>query len=240
MIRTEPGGPEVDPLDVQMGYPRGRSDRPWVMANFVTTVDGATVVGGGSSAINDHDDKAMFAAVRAVPDFIVVGAQTVRAENYGPVDLDERRRSARLEAGLEETPHLVIVTRSLSIDPGARVFGDPERRVMILTVPDAPDDRFAALSEVADVVRLKGTAPADLLHYMRMARVVLCEGGPTLVGQFVAVGLIDELAWTVAPMLVAGESPRLAHGPAAEPPLKMRLDRILYGDRSLFLRYLRA
>ncbi|MGH3649125.1 MAG: dihydrofolate reductase family protein [Acidimicrobiia bacterium] len=240
MIRIEPGGLEVDPLEVQMGYPRGREDRPWVMANFVTTVDGATAVDGGSSAINDDDDKAMFAAMRAVPDFIMVGAETVRAENYGPVDLDERRRNARLDACLEETPHLVIVTRSLDLDPGARVFGDPQRRVMILTVPDAPDDRFAALSGVADVVRLKGTTPSDLLHYLRMARVVLCEGGPSLVGQFVAAGLIDELALTVAPMLVSGDAPRLAHGPAADPPLEMRLDRVLYGDRSLFLRYLRA
>ena len=240
MIRETPDGETIDPISQQLSYPRGRSDRPWVMANFVTTIDGATVVDGGSTAINDVDDKTMFAAIRTVADFILVGAETVRQEDYRPVVLDERRRQARLEARLEELPHLVVATRSLDLDPGARVFGDPKSRVTILTTEDAPAERFAALSEVADVVRMRGTAPEDILHYLRMARVVLCEGGPSLWGQFVAAGLVDELALTISPMLVSGVSVRMAYGPEAHPPVDMRLDCVLYGDRSLFLRYLRA
>jgi riboflavin biosynthesis pyrimidine reductase len=240
MIRTAPGGEEIDPLELQMGYQRGHPDRPWVMANFVSTIDGAAVVDGGSTAINDADDKAMFAAMRAVPDFIVVGAETVRAENYGPVDLDTRRREARLSAGLEEVPHLVIPSRSLDLDPDARVFGNPERRVTILTGSEGPDDRFSALSEVADVVRLSTTAPGDIIHYMRMARVVLCEGGPGLWGQFIGAGLVDEMALTIAPMLVCGHETRVARGPVPDPLVEMSLDNVVYGDRSLFLRYLRA
>jgi riboflavin biosynthesis pyrimidine reductase len=239
MIRLTPGGEAIDPLEQQMSYPRGRSDRPWVMANFVSTVDGAATVGGGSSAINDDDDKEMFAAMRAVPDFIVVGAETVRRENYHPVTLDERRRAARREAGLEGLPHLVVISGSLSLDPEARVFGDLKSRVTILTSDHAPSDRFAALSEVADVVRLSGTTAADIVHYLRMARVILCEGGPGLWGQFIAAGLVDEMALTIAPMLASGEAMRVSRGPAADPPLDLRLDRVLYGDRSLFLRYLR-
>lgn len=240
MIRTEPGGEEIDPLVLQMGYDRTRSGRPWVLANFVSTVDGAAVVEGGSTAINDADDRAMFGAIRAVADFIVVGAGTLRVENYNPVDLDERRRQARLDAGLEEVPHLVVVSRSLDLDPGARAFGDPKRRVMVLTAEGSPDDRFSALSEVADVVGLKGTFPEDIIYYMRMAKVVLCEGGPSLWGQFVAAGLVDEMALTISPLLVSGDSDRVARGPVASPPLEMRLDDVAYGDRSLFLRYLRA
>lgn len=239
MIRTEPGGVVVDPVELQNAYLRGHEGRPWLVANFVATVDGATVVDGGSTAINDPDDKAMFAALRSVPDFIVVGAGTVRAENYRPVALDEGRRSARVSAGLEPAPHLVIMSRSLDLDPVARVFRDPEHRVTILTDGGAPADRFAALSEVADVVRLRETHATDVIHYLRMARVVLCEGGPSVMGQFAAAGLVDELALTIAPMLVAGESPRLAHGPSTTRQ-RLILDRVLYGDRSLFLRYLRA
>jgi riboflavin biosynthesis pyrimidine reductase len=240
MIRETPGGDAIDPVELQMGYPRGRLDRPWVMANFVTTIDGAAVVDGGSTAINDEDDRTMFGSIRAVPDFILVGAETVRAENYRPVELDERRHQARLEAGLEEVPHLIVVTRSLSLDPEMRVFGNPNRRVTILTGEEAPAERAEALAEVADVVRLGGTSPADFLHYLRLAKVVLCEGGPSVIGQFIAAGLVDEMAITVAPLLVAGASVRMASGPAADPPLEMSLDRVLYGDRSLFLRYLRG
>lgn len=240
MISEEPRGEPLDPLEVQMSYPRSRSDRPWVMANFVTTVDGAAVVEGGSTAISDPDDKAMFHAMRAVPDFILVGAGTVRAENYGPVDLDAKRREARMAAGLEPTPHLVVASRRLDLDPKARVFSDPEHRVTVLTGAEAPEGRFAALSEVADVVRLESTEAVDLLYYMRMARVVLCEGGPTLMAQLVAAGLVDEMAWTVAPVMVGGTASRMAQGSAADSPFGMRLDRVLYGDQSLFLRYLRA
>ena len=82
---------------------------------------------------------------------------------------------------------------------------------------------------------LHGKPPA-----MRMARLVLCEGGPTLMGAMIAGGYIDEMALTVAPMLVSGVSPRITHGASPEQPMEMRLDRVLYGDRSLFLRYLRA
>jgi 5-amino-6-(5-phosphoribosylamino)uracil reductase len=78
------------------------------------------------------------------------------------------------------------------------------------------------------------------LHYLRLAKVVLVEGGPSIMGQFVAAGLVDELSLTLSPMMAAGVSVRLAHGPEAEPPLEMRLAQILHGDRSLFLRYLRA
>lgn len=241
MISTEPGGSPLDPVDLQMSYPRGRTDRPWVMANFISTADGAATVDGGSTAINDDDDKEMFAAIRGVPDFILVGAGTVRAEDYGPVTLSERSRQARVDAGLEPTPHLVIVTASLHLEPSARVFSDPENhRVTVLTDQDAPAERFAALSEVADVVRLRSTSPEALLHYLRLARVVLCEGGPSLMGQLVASEAVDELALTIAPMLAAGQSPRIAHGSNPSRPLAMQLDRVLYGDRSLFLRFLRG
>ncbi|HET8739734.1 MAG TPA: pyrimidine reductase family protein [Acidimicrobiia bacterium] len=240
MIRESPGGNEIDPVELQMGYPRRHPDRPWIMANFVSTIDGAAVVDGGSTAINDRDDMKLFGAMRAAADFILVGAETVRKEDYRPVTLDERRRGARVAAGLDPTPHLVIVSRSLGLDPGARVFGDPEHRPTILTTDDCDPERYSALSEVADVIRLEETSPSGIIHYLRMARVVLCEGGPSLWGQFIADGLVDEQALTVAPMLVAGKAMRISRGPEADPPIEMRLDRVLYGDRSLFLRYVRA
>jgi riboflavin biosynthesis pyrimidine reductase len=56
----------------------------------------------------------------------------------------------------------------------------------------------------------------------------------------VADHLVDELNLTIAPTMIAGRSARIAHGELAQPPLDMRLDRALFGDRSLFLRYLRG
>jgi riboflavin biosynthesis pyrimidine reductase len=96
------------------------------------------------------------------------------------------------------------------------------------------------LGDAAEVIVLDDMTPRSILTRLGAAGVILCEGGPTLVGQFVASHLVDEVNLTIAPTMISGKSARMAHGPEAEPPLDMSLDRMLLGDRSLFLRYLRA
>jgi riboflavin biosynthesis pyrimidine reductase len=135
---------------------------------------------------------------------------------------------------------LAIVSGRLGFDPEARVFSDPEHRPMVITGPDAEPAKLALIGDSADVVFLDEVTPAAVLDRLAAARVILCEGGPTLVGQFVTEHLVDELNLTIAPTMIGGRSARIAHGAPAEPPLDMRLDRALFGDRSLFLRYLRV
>jgi riboflavin biosynthesis pyrimidine reductase len=171
---------------------------------------------------------------------ILVGSGTVEAENYQPVALDDQRRERRVAAGLTEVPVLAIVSGRLSFDPDARVFSDPEHRPMVITGPHADPAKLAMLGDAADVVILEDVTPKAILARLSAAKVILCEGGPTLVGQFVAEHLVDELALTIAPVMIGGRSARIAHGDVADPPLDMSLDRQLIGDRSIFLRYLRA
>ncbi len=232
--------PVDDLIGLYLADERRASGRPWVLVNFISSADGGTAVGGKSSGLGDEDDKAVFQALRAVPDVILVGSGTVEAEDYRPVTLDAERRERRLAAGLTEVPVLAIVSGTLSFDPEARVFGDPEHRPMVITGPDANPAKLAMLGDSADVLILDEVTPENILARLGAASVVLCEGGPTLVGQLVAARVVDELNLTIAPTLISGRSARLAHGPAADPPLEMRLDRALMGDRSLFLRYLRA
>jgi riboflavin biosynthesis pyrimidine reductase len=69
---------------------------------------------------------------------------------------------------------------------------------------------------------------------------VLCEGGPTLLGDLIDAKVLDELALTVAPMLVAGPSPRVVRG-AAPAATDLRIAHILTDDAGyLYLRYQRA
>ncbi|HEY4606021.1 MAG TPA: dihydrofolate reductase family protein [Acidimicrobiia bacterium] len=242
MLRSiAPGGQPVDDLlGLYMGDERKAGGRPWLLVNFISSADGGTAIGGKSSSLGDDDDKAVFQALRAVPDVILVGSGTVEAEDYRPVLLDEERRERRLAAGLNEVPVLGIVSGRLSFDPEARVFSDPEHRPMVITGPDADPAKLAMLGDSADVVFLDDVTPANIMERLGAATVILCEGGPTLVGQFVASRMVDELNLTIAPTMIGGRSARIAHGPPADPPLDMRLDRALIGDRSLFLRYLRA
>ena len=97
---------------------------------------------------------------------------------------------------------------------------------------------------MAELVELGPTtvdmvAVVDELH-RRGAGVVLVEGGPSINGQLVAAGLIDEWCLSVAPMLVAGGSARVAHGPVAETPQHLALHRLLEEDGYLFATYRRA
>jgi 5-amino-6-(5-phosphoribosylamino)uracil reductase len=238
--RADSNEPVDDVIGLYMGDRRKTDARPWVLVNFVASLDGGTALRGKSSSLGDEDDKTVFQALRAVPDIVLVGSGTVEAENYHPVTLDEDRRERRLAAGLTEVPVLAIVSGRLSFDPEARVFSDPEHRPMVITGPEANPAKLAMLGDAAEVIVLDDMTPRSILTRLGAAGVILCEGGPTLVGQFVASHLVDEVNLTIAPTMISGRSARMAHGPEAEPPLDMRLDRMLLGDRSLFLRYLRA
>lgn len=244
MLHEVGTGQEIsDVLGMAMsGRPTG-SDRPWVMLNMVTSVDGAIEIGGGTTALSDADDRALFKALRAVPDAILVGAGTVRAEDYRPVTLDPERVEARVSAGLAQYPRLVIVTGSLDLDPTARVFSDPESMPIILTSSEVEPNRIEMFTGLAEVVPLPGNSTIEgqeIVNALAGYGVILCEGGPSLNGALFAADLVDEINWTIAPVMVSGESARMNVGPPLNPPTKLRLDRILQGDRSLFLRYIRA
>jgi len=187
----------------------------------------------------------VFRAVRALPDAIVVGASTVRAERYGPPRPNGAVRAARRARGQAPAPRLVVVSASLDLDPSLGLFGDPEAPPVVATTEHADDAAVARLAEVAEVVRLPGdrVQPDALLAHLAGAGVgvVLCEGGASLNGQMVAAGVVDEWCTTVAPLLVSGEAGRVARGAAPAAPERLALRRVLGDDDGyLFLRYLAA
>jgi riboflavin biosynthesis pyrimidine reductase len=77
----------------------------------------------------------------------------------------------------------------------------------------------------------------------RGVRVVLCEAGPTVFGQLVAAGLMDELFLTIAPRIAGrdarGARPGIADGVAfgASAAPTGRLRSIMRAGHHLFLRY---
>ena len=214
---------DVDAAAVYAGDERPLS--PWVVVNMISTVDGATAVGGKSGALGGPADKAVFGAIRAVADFILVGAGTVRAENYGP----------------PSSGRLAIVSGSLDLDPGARVFSGGHRPVLI-TTRAAKEARGDALEPVADIwafgedrLNLRGVFDGSPLY-----GIVVCEGGPSLNGQLIALDVVDEMCLTLSSLLAGGDSSRAAHGPELDIPRRMQLTRILEEDGLLFLRYVRS
>ncbi len=234
-------GRSANPLLDVANEPRTAFDhRPWVYTNMVTTLDGGIAIDGRSGALGGPGDQAVFGALRAVADVILVGASTAVAEDYRPPG--DKHRSARLARGQAERPTIAIITRSLSIEPTHRVFSDPDARPSIITVTDAPSQRRSQLAEVADIIDA-GTGDIDLGIALEALRGrgherALLEGGPTLNGQFLAADLIDEWNMTLSPMLAGGDSARAAHGPELATPPDLRLTRLWLDDDTLFGRWI--
>jgi len=214
----------VDGVDPDSVY--AADDRPgprWLMVNMISSLDGATAIAGKSGALGGPADKRVFRAIRSVADVILVGAGTVRAENYGPPTVPAR---------------LAIVSASLGFDRDARVFSGGYRPIVI-THASSDERRRTELGQIADVL-IAGDRAVDLSAAVaQLDGVVLCEGGPSLNGELIAGGLVDELCLTVAPLLVGGESSRIARGVESPHPHGMQLDRILEEDGYLFFRFVR-
>ncbi|HEX7187353.1 MAG TPA: dihydrofolate reductase family protein, partial [Actinomycetes bacterium] len=64
---------------------------------------------------------------------------------------------------------------------------------------------------------------------------ILCEGGPSLLGDLAAAGRLDELCVTISPQLVGGDGSRILHGPDLE--LGLRPTLLLEQDGVLLARY---
>lgn len=212
-------------------------DDALLRAGFVLSADGGAAVGGGSRALQSPADQAVFAALRAVSDAVVVGAGTARAEGYRPVGVRPQGRQWRSAHGRPASPTLVLVSRSLELDPGDACFTGP---TVVVTCAAADAGRRAALEAVADVV-VAGDHDVDLpaavraLHERGLRRL-LCEGGPTLLTALLTADLVDELCLTTAPVLLGTAPTLLVQALAA--PRDLRLVHLVDGgDGSLLSRW---
>jgi riboflavin biosynthesis pyrimidine reductase len=236
----------TDPLAPYAAVDRTRAEgRCWVMAHMVGGLDGSAAIGGRVGQLSTAPDAELFILMRALADVVLVGAGTVRQENYGAVRLPQQQMAARRAAGRTGTPVLAVVTRSLDLDWSAKAFADapPESRTLVITCKAADPRRLERARAVADVVIAgddqvdpeQATAGlSDLGH-----RMVLCEGGPTWLGELVAAGRLDELCLTISPVM-GGDPLPVSVAPAGAPLRHFALRHVIRDSDTLFLRYERG
>ncbi len=201
-------------------------DRPYVKVNFISSADGAVSVGGRSGGLSDPHDKKIFALGRTLADVVLVGAGTALIERYRGIKPNELRAARRAERSLTPVPPIAVVSRRCTVLPDSPLVTDTSVPTLVFIVAAGDDDvdLAAVLSELD----------------RRKLRRVCCEGGPTLFGSLIVAGLVDELDLSVAPLLVAGDAGRIAHGPLPAQPTRLRLASVLHADDMLMLRYLRG
>jgi riboflavin biosynthesis pyrimidine reductase len=242
----QPGAEVTDPL-----APYAQVDRTpagggcWVMANMVGGLDGSAAIGGRVGALSTAPDAALFRLMRALADVVLVGAQTVRREGYRTISLPRELAAAREAAGRTGTPRLAVVTRSLELDWSGQAFTEapPGSRALVITCKAADGRRVERAREVADVV-IAGEDRVDpeqaVLRLSELGhRVVLCEGGPTLLGELAGAGRLDELCLTIAP-LMGGDPLPVSISPPGAPLRHFALRHVIRDGDTLFLRYERG
>ncbi|MEE2033225.1 pyrimidine reductase family protein [Rhodococcus chondri] len=219
--------------------------RPWMRINFVSSLDGAVAVEGRSGALGTPADKKVFGLLRELADVIVVGAGTVRSENYGGARTSEALRERRAASGLAPVPPIVVVTASGDLDSDLRVFTDTTIPPVVFTTDRAPKSKLRALEQAGADVRviadheIDGTALLTAIEDAGWKRV-LCEGGPRLFGRMIVDGVVDDLCLTWAPVLAAGAEGRIATAPLAGLTEMRRAHLVSDDDGTLLTRWLRA
>ncbi|WP_328335011.1 pyrimidine reductase family protein [Kribbella sp. NBC_00382] len=211
-------------------------------ANFVTSIDGAVTLDGLSGGLSSKDDQNLLGLLRQLADVVLVGAGTLRAEQYNGLRLGKARREWRAAQGLPENPVLAVVSARLDLSAESSVFTEAPVRPIVITCESAPADQRKALAEVADVL-VCGDDVVDLGKAVeglveRGLPQILCEGGPHLLGALTSADLVDEMCLTVSPLLAGPGARRITDGIASTEVHRLSPLHVLNGDDGyLFLRY---
>jgi riboflavin-specific deaminase-like protein len=239
-LLPDPGPTTVeDQLEGYRPWEEQRDERPLVAMNFVATVDGRATIDGRSGPIGSETDTRMLVGLRMRCDALMVGAGTMRVEQYGRLVTKDETRERRRAVGLPPEPLMVLVSGRLDLPWEAPLFTEGGE-VLIFTSSEAEPPETASSVEV---VRHEGavnlTEAMTFLRQERGVRALLSEGGPHLHDQMQADGLVDDLFLTIAPKLSGGEAPRIIEGPLPA-VTELELAWLLEEDGELFARYRRS
>jgi 5-amino-6-(5-phosphoribosylamino)uracil reductase len=217
----------------------------WLRANMVSSLDGAAQHEGRSQPISSAADMRIFGTLRGLADAVVVGAETVRLEGYRPARARDAFAERRAAAGQGPAAAIAVVSASLNLDFSLPLFTEPLVPTLVLTGAAAAPERIHAAEKAgAEVVVAgdgPGVEPARAVHALAERGLVrlLTEGGPRMLGQFAAAGVLDELCLTVSPTMTVGDAQRIAGGPGLPDPARFALDSVLEEAGFLFTRYRR-
>ena len=218
---------------------RAPADRPYVIANMVSSVDGRAVVDGRSRALGNDADRDLFHALRTQVDAVMAGTSTLAAERYGRIIREPEARAAREAAGLRPDALAATVTRSGNVPWDAPLFAVAEQAVVVAGPQDMPESPEPVAAQLT-LERFDEPSLGAMLAALRArhdVRSVLCEGGPTLLGALAVEGLLDELFLTLTARLAGGEERTVLRGPQLEGLVEVELVQVLAAGAHLFLRY---
>jgi riboflavin biosynthesis pyrimidine reductase len=195
-------------------------ERPFVLLNMIATADGRATIAGRTAPIANRADYELFNALRARVDAVMVGAETIRVEGYGPMD-----------------QLAVVVTRTVALPVDRGLLAAEGNRVVVVT--PSPDRELPPCAAAVSYVRERDLAVAlRRLREEHGVRSIDCEGGPALNATLLPAGLVDELHLVIAPKLAGGRDPlTILSGDTLDPPRELALRSVHESGGYLFARY---
>jgi len=238
--------------------------RQYVFSNFVSTLDGVVSLqarghaGGGDISGFSVQDRMVMGLLRALADVVIVGTGTLEADPHHvwtPDDICPQLADdyLSLTKALRKpaAPLNVIVSGSGEINLRLPLFTGGRVQTLVITTAAGAKRLLAGKPprglKVQAIPHYRGLIPPpailDAVRRVNAGQRILVEGGPQLLGEFYAHGLVDEQFLTLAPQ-IAGR----AYGDArlslvmgqAFPPGHTRWGTLIdvrRGGSHLFLRY---
>jgi riboflavin biosynthesis pyrimidine reductase len=226
--------------DGDLAFP---ADRPYVLANFVETLDGivsfavAGQAGGGVISGFAEADRFVMGLLRSCADAVIIGSGTlhgdpghVRTPAFIYPGGRELYAELRARRGAPAEPLNVVVTATGRVDLAEPTFRTAGLATLVVTTEEGHRRLRADHGSGLSVTRVRVVAEAGPVPPEAIVRalgddfgvrLLLLEGGPTLFGSFVTAGLLDELFLTVAPQIAGRDGsarrPGLVEGAAFAP-----------------------
>lgn len=190
-----------------------RADRPRVVMNMATSIDGKIATADRSLFhFGSAEDRARMEELRAAADAVMIGSGTFRAEDPSLTVREPDRIARRKAAKGSEQPLGVVVSTKLPDDADAmQFFREPGVAKAAFTTDATPADvrerlaPFACVEVVPEGPDGHPDLPAILrrLHELGVEDLLL-EGGGHMNFSMLREGLVDEIYQTVCPFVFGG------------------------------------
>ena len=223
--------------------------RPFVYANFVTSLDGRIAIphpsGEGlmvpKQTANDRDWR-LFQELAAQADLIISSGRYLRDWAEGRAQeilrVDDPAfadlRQWRLHQGLPPQPDLAVISGSLDF-PIPEILTADGRRVIVFTSANPPPERVAEIKAKAGEVFVVGEQQVDGAQMVQKMgalgyKTVYSGAGPKILHLLLSAKALDRLYLTYANRILGGNPfSSIVEGPLFEQAVDLQLD-TLYLD----------
>jgi diaminohydroxyphosphoribosylaminopyrimidine deaminase/5-amino-6-(5-phosphoribosylamino)uracil reductase len=212
-IRTYVGECEEEAREINEAYIKFiNTGIPFVTAKFAVSLDGKLATRTGDSAwISNSESRKYVHYLRYTTDAIMVGANTVIADNPRLTC-----RCGGTGGEVKEQPLRVIVDGRGRIPPASQIFNEKGKVLVVLGESVAEGKKKALIDTGAEMLELPdrdGILDLSLLLESlgkRNITSVLVEGGGILFGSLFDNRLIDKVVAFIAPIIIGGEGARIS------------------------------